>query len=77
MTLPELCEENEHGACGNYAVLDNIFALQWVQENIEAFGGDKNKVTIGGQSAGAMQVTNLLRSPLAKVFTNALSSKVD
>ncbi|ETT86160.1 carboxylesterase family protein [Viridibacillus sp. FSL R5-0477] len=73
LTLPELCKENEHGACGNYAVHDNIFALKWVQENIEAFGGAKNKVTIGGQSAGAMQVMNLLRSPLAKgLFQRAI-----
>lgn len=73
LTLPGLSEENDQGASGNYAVLDLIKALQWVQKNIEEFGGNPDQVTISGQSAGAMNVTALLRSPLAKgLFQNAI-----
>lgn len=50
---------------GNYGNLDNIQALKWIQENIEAFGGDPDNVTIGGESAGAHDVTVLMASPLA------------
>jgi len=50
---------------GNYGNLDNIRALEWIQENIEAFGGDPDNVTIGGESAGAHDVTVLMASPLA------------
>ena len=53
-------------AAGNYAVLDWIASLEWIQENIEAFGGDPNNVTIMGQSAGAGAVNMLTISPLAK-----------
>lgn len=73
LTLPGLSAENENGASGNYAVLDLIKALEWVQENIKGFGGNPDQVTIAGQSAGAMNVTALLRSPLAKgLFQNAI-----
>jgi para-nitrobenzyl esterase len=51
---------------GNYGNLDNIQALHWIQENIEAFGGDPDNVTIAGESAGAHDVTVLLASPLAE-----------
>ncbi|MCH7868927.1 MAG: carboxylesterase family protein [Myxococcales bacterium] len=53
-------------ASGNFGTLDLIRALEWVQENIEAFGGDPNNVTIFGESAGGWNVVSLLASPLAK-----------
>lgn len=63
----------ESGMAGNYGILDQIQALRWVQENIEAFGGDPSQVTIGGQSAGAYSVTALMLSPLAKgLFQQAI-----
>ncbi|MBU4540724.1 MAG: carboxylesterase family protein [Firmicutes bacterium] len=56
----------EAGTTGNYGILDQIQALQWIQTNIESFGGDPDQVTVGGQSAGAYCVTALMLSPLAK-----------
>jgi para-nitrobenzyl esterase len=58
--------ENDADDSGNYGHLDNIQALKWIQENIAAFGGDPGNVTIGGESAGAHDVTVLMASPLAK-----------
>ncbi len=73
LTLPGLSAENEYGSSGNYAILDLIAALKWIQNNVAAFGGDPDNITISGQSAGAMNVTALLRSPLAKgLFQNAI-----
>jgi para-nitrobenzyl esterase len=66
LALDELSKESPHGVSGNYAVLDLIKALGWVKANIAAFGGDPGSVTISGQSAGAFNVTALLRTPLAK-----------
>lgn len=65
LALPELSEGSEHGVSGNYAVLDLVKALHWVNDYIDGFGGNSKEVTIAGQSAGAMNVTALLRTPLA------------
>lgn len=63
---PELTEESEHQVSGNYGTLDQIAALQWVKDNIAAFGGDPDNVTIFGESAGGESVAHMLSSPLAK-----------
>jgi para-nitrobenzyl esterase len=63
---PELSNESDKKTSGNYALLDMVAALQWVHDNIESFGGDPNKVTIAGQSAGAFAVNFLAASPLTK-----------
>ncbi len=75
LATQELADEDPNGSAGNYGILDQIQALKWVQDNIEQFGGDKNNVTIMGQSAGAGSVNALLCSPLAKgLFVNAVSA---
>jgi para-nitrobenzyl esterase len=63
---PELTRESKHHSSGNYALLDQIAALQWVRQNIAAFGGDPSNITIAGQSAGAIDVGALAVSPLGK-----------
>jgi para-nitrobenzyl esterase len=71
---PDLSKESEHHVSGNYGLLDQIAALQWVHKNISGFGGDPASVTIFGQSAGALSVVDLMRSPLAKgLFVRAIA----
>ena len=62
----ELAAESPHGTTGNYGLLDQIKALEWVRDNIAAFGGDPFNVTLAGESAGAASVSALCTSPLAK-----------
>jgi len=66
MAHPELTRESEHRSSGNYALLDQIAALRWVQKNIGAFGGDPANVMIFGHSAGGANVVSLIASPLGK-----------
>ncbi|GAB1269981.1 carboxylesterase/lipase family protein [Aurantivibrio infirmus] len=71
---PSLTKENPDGLLGNYGLMDQIAALQWIQENIAAFGGDSNKVTIFGGSAGAISVNYLMLAPQARgLFHRAIS----
>jgi para-nitrobenzyl esterase len=69
-----LTAESPHHSSGNYGLLDQIAALRWVQRNIAAFGGDPTRVAAFGQSSGAMDVTCLMMSPLARgLFQRAIS----
>jgi len=63
MAHPALSQEADNGVSGNYGVLDHLAALEWVQDNIGNFGGDKNNVTIFGESAGGGSMYALLATP--------------
>jgi para-nitrobenzyl esterase len=70
---PELSKESDRNASGNYALLDQIAALEWVHKNIQAFGGDPKRVTIFGESAGSWSVNYLMATPLARgLFQRAI-----
>lgn len=71
---PELTRESGHNASGNYGLMDQAAALQWVKNNIAAFGGDPNNITIAGQSAGSMSVHAMVATPLTKgLFQKAIA----
>ncbi len=73
LALKELAAESEHGTTGNYGLLDQIKALEWVRDNIAAFGGDPGNVTLAGESAGSASVSALCTSPLASgLFRRAI-----
>jgi para-nitrobenzyl esterase len=63
---PQLTAESPHHSSGNYGLLDQVEALKWVQSNIAQFGGDASNVTLFGESAGSVDATTLMASPLVK-----------
>ena len=74
MAHPGLSAESPEGLSGNYGLLDQIQALHWVRDNIEAYGGDPSNVTIAGESAGGLSVMYLMASPKAQgLFSKAIA----
>jgi para-nitrobenzyl esterase len=78
LALPALTAESAHHASGNYGLLDQIAALRWVRENIARFGGDSGRITVMGQSAGAVDICLLMTAPLARgLFQRAIMESGD
>ena len=72
---PELSKETAYKGSGNYGFLDQQAAIRWVHENISLFGGDPERITIAGESAGSMSVSALMASPLSRgLFAQAIGS---
>jgi para-nitrobenzyl esterase len=75
---PDMKAESPYGSGGNFGLLDQIEALKWLRENLSAFGGDPEKITIGGQSAGSNSCNNLMCSPLSRgLFRYAINQRGD